>query len=168
MKILGLCGSLQASSSNRTLLETAASLAPEGVELVLYDGLRALPQFDPDLDARGAPAEVAELRTQLAGADALMITCPEYGHSMPGSLKNAIDWVIGSGELEQKIVAITAAVSHPERGRLGLGALRGTLGAVSARVVGGEPIVRGDEGRPQIAALLESLIAAVRAERDVT
>lgn len=166
MEILGICGSLQASSSNRTLLETAASLVPDGVTLVLYDGLRRLPQFDPDLDARGAPAAVTELRERLASADALMITCPEYGHSMPGSLKNAIDWVIGSAELERKIVAITAAVSHPDRGRLGLAALRGTLGAVSARVIGGEPIVRGDAGRAEIEALVAALVAAVHAERE--
>lgn len=94
----------------------------------------------------------------------MKITCPEDGHGLPGSLENAIDRVIASGELERKLVAITAAVAHPERGRLALAPLRGTLGTVRARVGGGEPNVRGDEGRPHVAAL----IAAVRPERGVT
>lgn len=165
MKILGICGSLQAGSSNMALLETAASRAPEGVELVVFDGLRRLPQFDPDVDARGATPEVLEWRAALAGADAVLIACPEYGHSMPGSVKNAIDWVIGSGELNGKHVAITAAVSHLERGRLGLRALAGTLAAVDARVVGGEPILRGDAGHADVAALVTALVDAAGSQR---
>ena len=80
-------------------------------------------------------------RSSTLESDALLIASPEYGHSLPGSLKNAIDWVIGTGELERKVVAITAAVPGPERGRLGLQALRQTLGAVraSGRRAGGSP-----------------------------
>src|SRR5207248_2545186 len=99
--------------------------------------------FDPDLEARGAPPSVDAWRRAIAESDALLVASPEYGHSLPGSLKNAIDWVIGSGELERKIVAITSAVPGPGRGRLGLAALRVALGAVSAVIVGGEPIARG-------------------------
>ena len=77
-------------------------------------------------------------------------------------MKNAIDWVIGSGELEGKIVAITAAVPAPERGRRGLQALRDTLSAVRATIVGGEPIPIGPEFERDVAALVRDLIQAIR------
>lgn len=166
MRILAICGSLQQKSSNLTLLRHAMASAPAGVELALYDGLRHLPHFDPDLasdDLAGGPSAVAELRRAVGGADALLIAMPEYGHSLPGSLKNAIDWLIGSGELENKLVAITSAVPAPERGRRGLAALRTTLSAVSARVAFEEPIARGVSFEPEIARMLGLLISAANA-----
>jgi NAD(P)H-dependent FMN reductase len=163
MRVLALCGSLQSKSSNLELLQIVESLAPPGVEIVVYDGLRDLPHFDPDLEATGEPETVRRWRKAIAGSDALFIASPEYGHSLPGVLKNAIDWVIGSGELEGKIVAITASVPHPERGRRGLGALRDTLGAVSADVVGGEPIARGATFEAQVKDLVDRLVERVRA-----
>lgn len=162
MRVLAICGSLQAKSGNLELLRAAVRAAEKDVEVVLFDGLRDLPPFDPDLEE---PAAVAAWRTALSSADALFIASPEYGHSLPGSLKNAIDWVIGTGELERKIVAITAAVPGPDRGRLGLKALRDTLGAVSATVVGGEPIARGPGFEEGVARLLRSLVDTVRAAR---
>jgi chromate reductase len=96
MRILGMSGSLQRKSSNSTLLEVAAGALPAGVTLEVYDGLRHLPHFDPDIEKDGAaPASVGALRRAIAESDALLIACPEYGHSLPGSLKNAIDWLIG-------------------------------------------------------------------------
>lgn len=160
MRVLGICGSLQEKSGNLSLLRCAVSSAPAGVEVRLYDGLRDLPHFNPDLETEQAPLAVSELRRAVAGSDALLIAMPEYGHSLPGSLKNAVDWLIGSGELEGKLVAITSAVPAAERGRLGLAALRGTLGAVSAQVAFDEPIVRGPELETQVAALLQRLLAA--------
>src|SRR5882757_2770743 len=124
MRILSVCGSLQARSGNRSFLELAA---------------------------------VGIWRRAVADADALLIASPEYGHSLPGSLKNAIDWLIGSGELESKVVAVTAAVPIAERGRLGLKALCDTLGAVSAQIVGGEPIVRGLDFEPGVRELMSAL-----------
>jgi chromate reductase len=162
MRILGISGSLQASSSNLILLQAAARGAPSGVELVIFDGLRDLPHFNPDLEAQGEPSAVGAWRRALATSDALLIASPEYGHSLPGVLKNAIDWVIGTGELERKVVAITAAVPHSTRGRMGLAALRLTLGAVSARVVGDEPIVRGPTFEHDAAALLATLVERAR------
>jgi len=162
VRILAICGSLQQKSANLTLLRAAAASAPDGVEVVLFDGLRALPHFDPDIEATGAPPAVHAWREALAGCDAVLIASPEYGHSLPGALKNGIDWVIGSGELERKVVAITAAVPGPERGRKGLKALRDTLGAVSATLVGGEPITRGPDLERDAAALLGALIEAAR------
>lgn len=161
VRILGICGSLQAQSANLTLLRSAAASAPEGVELVLFDGLRNLPLFNPDLEAaRPAPA-VEEWRRALSESHALLIACPEYGFSLPGALKNGIDWVIGSGELERKIVAITASVNHADRGRGGLKALSDTLTAVSARLVGGQAIVRGPSFEHEIASLVQALVQEI-------
>jgi NAD(P)H-dependent FMN reductase len=92
----------------------------------------------------------------------LLIASPEYGHSLPGVLKNGIDWLIGSGELERKVVAITAAVPGPERGQRGLLALRDTLAAVSAEVVGGEPIARGPTFGAEVTDLVQSVVDRVR------
>ena len=162
MKILAISGSLQAQSKNVALLTTAASLAPPGVDLVLFDGIRDLPHFNPDIEAGAAPESVLRWRHVLAASDAVLIASPEYGFSLPGALKNAIDWVIGSGELEGKIVAITAAVPGPQRGRRGLQALRDTLSAVRASIVGGEPLPIGPEFERRVGALVDDLIHAVR------
>ncbi len=161
MRILAISGSLQARSSNLVLLQAAAASAPPGVEVIIFDGLRALPHFDPDLEVNAPLVSVQAFRQALDDSDALLIASPEYGHSLPGALKNGIDWVIGSGELERKIVALTAAVSHPERGRRGLKALADTLFAVSATIVGGEPIVRGPALEREAADLLRALVTAV-------
>jgi NAD(P)H-dependent FMN reductase len=168
VRILAVSGSLQAKSGNLALLQAAIASAPAGVEVVLFDGLRVLPHFDPDLEAppggeTKALAVVDAWRRAIAESDALLVASPEYGHSLPGALKNAIDWVIGTGELERKIVGVTAAVPHAERGRKGLDALKVTLGAVSAIVVGGEPIARGPAFESEIAALVRAIVDAVRA-----
>jgi chromate reductase, NAD(P)H dehydrogenase (quinone) len=162
MRILAICGSLQSKSANLSLLRTAAANAPAGVDFVLFDGIRDLPHFNPDLEASGAPAAVATWRGEIAASDALFVASPEYGHSLPGSLKNAIDWAIGTGELERKVVAVTASTNWPDRGRRGLKALVDTLGAVSARVVGGEPIVRGPAFDSEIARLVAAVVDLAR------
>jgi NAD(P)H-dependent FMN reductase len=160
LRILAVCGSLQAQSKNLALLRAAAASAPAAVEVRLFDGLRDLPHFNPDLDDSAVPDSVRRWRQALAESDAVLIASPEYGFSLPGVVKNSIDWVIGSGELEEKVVAITAAVPGPERGRRGLQALRDTLSAVRARIVGGEPIAIGPDFEQQVAALVRALIAA--------
>ncbi len=166
MKILAICGSLQSESANLTLLRAAAATAPAGVEVRIFDGLRDLPHFNPDTEAHGAaPDAVGAWRDAIAASDALLIASPEYGHSLPGALKNAIDWVIGSGELERKIVAVTASTPGVERGRLGLQALRVTLGAVKAEIVGGDPIVRGPDFDRDLSALITALVHRIEAAR---
>jgi NAD(P)H-dependent FMN reductase/precorrin-6B methylase 2 len=158
VRVLAVSGSLQSPSGNRALLEVARDGAPPGVEVSMFEGLRDLPLFDPTLDPDALPA-VDAWRQALASSDAVLIATPEYGHSVPGALKNAIDWVIGTGELERKVVAITAAVPGPDRGHRGLKALRDTLGAVSARVVGGYPIVKSANLGEEVAKLLRALLA---------
>jgi NAD(P)H-dependent FMN reductase len=163
MRIAAVCGSLQSRSANLTLLETAATeAAARGIELVIFDGIRDLPHFNPDIEADGVPPAVTAWRGALAASDAVLIASPEYGHSLPGALKNAIDWVIGSGELERKIVAVTASTSIAQRGVRGLQALKDTLGAVSARIVGGEPTVRGPAFAADVGRLIEAIVAEVK------
>ena len=165
IRILGIVGSLGARSSNLTLLEAAASLAPQGTEVVVYTGLAQLPYFDPDVEPDDAPSPVHALRQAIAASDAVLIAAPEYGHSLPGVLKNAIDWLIGSGELERKVVAITASVPSVDRGRQGLAALRQTLGAVRAVIVSDEPIARGSTSEATLRDVLRKLVDGVRATR---
>lgn len=163
MRITGVCGSLAATSANGLLLHAAAAGAPEGVEVVLFEGLRELPHFDADLEAAGPPSSVHAWRRTLADSDAVLIASPEYGHSLPGALKNAIDWVIGSGELYRKVVGITAAVPHASRGLRGLEALARTLGAVDAILVWDAPLVhRHGVFGADLRAMLGELVDGVR------
>lgn len=161
MRILAVCGSLQSHSRNLALLQTAIAAAPPGVTIAIFESLRDLPHFDPDLAATGVPPAVERWRAALAASDAVLIACPEYAFSLPGVVKNAIDWVVGSGELERKVVGVTAATHHPERGRRGLAALREPLTALSATIVGGEPIARGPDADRQVAELVQALVRAV-------
>jgi chromate reductase len=92
MRILGISGSLRGESHNTRLLRAAARMLPPGAELVLFDGLAAVPPFNEDADGDPAPAGVEQLRDAIAAADALLISTPEYNASIPGVLKNAIDW----------------------------------------------------------------------------
>ena len=107
MHILAICGSLNAKSRNLALLEAVVAAAPPDTRITVSDHLRTLPHFDPDFDST-PPDEVVAWRKALAESDAVLIAAPEYAHSLPGALKNGIDWVVGSGELYQKVVAITA------------------------------------------------------------
>jgi chromate reductase len=155
--ILAICGSLNAKSRNLALLEAVVAAAPPDMQITLSDHLRTLPHFDPDFDST-PPPEVVAWREALAASDAVLIAAPEYAHSLPGSLKNGIDWTVGSGETYRKVVAITASVPHPERGRNGLAALRQTLRAVDAKIVWDEPIDRNGD----VAATIQALLAALR------
>jgi chromate reductase, NAD(P)H dehydrogenase (quinone) len=163
--IVAVCGSLQRVSSNRTLLEQAIALSTPSVIVRMFEGLRELPHFDPDLEAGAPPPSVLAWRDAIASSDAVLIASPEYGHSLPGVLKNGVDWVIGTGELERKIVAVTCSSAIRERGRLGLAALMTTLRAVRAEIVGGEPIVRGATEATELEALLDVVRQSVHQRR---
>jgi NAD(P)H-dependent FMN reductase len=120
-QLLTVSGSLRAESSNSSLLSAAARLAPDGAIVVPYTALAALPAFNPDLDDEGAPvpASVAHWRAALGAADAVLFSSPEYAHGIPGALKNALDWVVGSGELVGKPVGMLSAstasgFAHPQ------------------------------------------------------
>jgi chromate reductase len=92
MRILGISGSLRRESYNTRLLRAAAAALPSGAELVHYDALAAIPPFDEDHEQEGVPGPVRELRAQVASFDGLLFSTPEYNASIPGVLKNAVDW----------------------------------------------------------------------------
>jgi chromate reductase len=132
MKVLGLSGSLRSGSHNSRLLRAAAELLPPGAELVEFDGLKSIPPYDEDDEAAGHEA-VTALRAALSDADAVLVSTPEYNHSLPGQLKNAFDWIsrpLAESPVRGKPVAV-------------IGASTGLFGAVWAQA----------EGRKVLAAL---------------
>ena len=136
MRVLAIAGSLRSASSSFALVRAIAAIAPSGIQVDVYEGLGDLPMFSPDLDAEGAvpPPAVADLRAKLAAADAALLCTPEYAFGMPGVLKNAIDWLVSSGELNGKPVAALSASPSVDGGVRALRWLRETLSAIDARV----------------------------------
>ena len=181
-KILGISGSLRRGSYNTRLLEAVAELLPEGVELELFDGLKAVPPYDEDDDVEPAPDPVARLRETIAGADAVLIATPEYNSSVPGQLKNALDWAsrpLMTNSMRFKPVAVAGASTGAFGAVWAQGELRKVLAAMGARVVEAEvavghaPTRFDEEGRlvdeeirEQLAELLNVLIAAVAERRE--
>src|SRR5260221_261149 len=111
MIVVAISGSLRSKSTNVSLLRAAARVAPEGMKVVSYDGIAPLPHFNPDLDLEGAnaPPAVAAWRTLLGSAQGMVISSPEYAHGVPGSLKNALDWIVSSYEFSGKPVVLINA-----------------------------------------------------------
>lgn len=108
MKIIAVSGSLRADSSNTLLLRAATRLAPPYCTLELFDGIGDLPHFNPDREEEPHTA-VARWKSAVATADGLLFSTPEYAHGIPGSLKNALDWLVGSTEIVGKPVALLNA-----------------------------------------------------------
>ena len=112
MRVLGLSGSLRRDSHNRALLRAAAALLPPVAELVEWDRIAELPAYDEDLDTAPVPEPVRALRAAVADADAILIATPEYNASLPGALKNALDWVsrpFATNPLRGKPAAVVGA-----------------------------------------------------------
>src|SRR6476469_815301 len=144
MKVLAISGSLRRDSHNTALRRAAAERVPAGIELELWDGLKAVPPYDEDDDRDLAPAAVTALRSAVAGADAVLFATPEYNHSVPGSLKNAIDWVsrpMATNPLRNKPVAVIGASTGAFGAVWAQAELRKVLAALGARVVDGEVAV---------------------------
>src|SRR5438067_6376054 len=141
MKVLGVSGSLRSGSHNTALLRAAVELLPAGAELELWDGLRAVPPYDEDGDVDPAPPAVAALRAALAGADAVLFSTPEYNSSIPGQLKNALDWASrphATNVLRNLPVAVVGASTGAFGAVWAQAELRKVLAAAGARVVDGE------------------------------
>ena len=162
MRILAVSGSLRAGSYNTALARTAAELAPEGVELELYDGLGSLPPYDGDVDGEEAPAAVEDLRARIAAADALLVVTPEYNGSVPGVLKNAIDWASrprGRAPLQGKTVAIAGATTGNYGAIWAQQDLRKVLGIAGARVTAGEvPVARAQHAFDEELRLVDATV----------
>lgn len=115
VKILAICGSTRKGSTNELLLDIIADMFAGKADLVRFGGLSTLPHFNPDLDNDIPPQAVAEFRNQLREADGVLICTPEYAMGVPGSLKNALDWVVSSMEFSGKPVALVTASSMGEQ-----------------------------------------------------
>ena len=141
MRILALTGSLREGSYNAALARAAGELAPNGVTVELYDELDELPHYDADLDGEDAPATVQELRRRVAEADALLVVTPEYNGSIPGVLKNAIDWAsrpFRTSALWGKTAAVAGASTGSYGALWAQQDLRRVLGIAGARVIEGD------------------------------
>ncbi|MGH3076860.1 MAG: NADPH-dependent FMN reductase [Gaiellaceae bacterium] len=163
MKVLAVSGSLREKSYNTALARAAVELAPDGVAVEIYDALALLPPYDEDLDGEDPPAAAADLRARIADADALLFVTPEYNGSIPGVLKNAIDWASRPPRGGAAIWGKTAAIAGASTGQYGAiwaqQDLRRVLGIAGARVVDGElPVVRAQDAFDDRGRLLDARI----------
>ena len=178
-RVLGISGSLRRESYNTALLRHAGELfEAEGADFEIYAGLRDIPPYDQDDDVEDAPRAVARLRAAVAEADAVFLSTPEYNSSIPGALKNALDWVsrpLATNAMRNKPVAVVGASAGIFGAVWAQAEVRKVLGAMGARVADGEVVVgqamdRFDgDGRlndpnleQQLRALARALIAEAR------
>jgi chromate reductase, NAD(P)H dehydrogenase (quinone) len=178
MRLLGISGSLRRDSHNTRLLRVAARLAPPPVELELFDGLKDVPPYDEDDDVDPAPDAARRLRQAIAGADALLIATPEYNSSLPGQLKNALDWASrpsGESALAGKPAAAIGASKSMFGGVWAQAELRKVMGTMGGRVIETElPVAHAhdllNEGKlelePQQAERLEEILAELIASAE--
>jgi chromate reductase, NAD(P)H dehydrogenase (quinone) len=180
-RILGISGSLRRDSHNTSLLRAAAEAAGPDIEFQLYDGLKQIPPYDEDDDVDPRPESVARLNEAIAAADAVFFSTPEYNSSIPGQLKNAIDWVsrpVATNALRNKPVAVVGASTGGFGAVWAQAELRKVLAAVGARVLDLElPVphahtrfedggLTDDEIRTRLEEAIEALADAARARED--
>jgi len=168
IRILGISGSLRVASSNTALIRAAVNLTPECVEVRPYSRLEELPAFNPDLEGDTPPPAVAFFRGELLASDAVLISSPEYAHGVPGALKNALDWLVGSGELVGKPVAL---INASPRATHAPASLAETLRVMTAKLVNEASITIPLSGRSldaqglladaQLSSALSSALAAL-------
>ena len=175
MKVLCISGSIRRDSHNTKLLRAAGELFGDDVQFEIWEGLKAVPPYDEDDDLEPAPAAVAALRATVAAADAVLFATPEYNSSIPGQLKNALDWIsrpLASNPMRDKPVVVIGASTGIFGAVWAQAELRKVLGAMGARVIEGELAcgqapsrfhARGgladDSMREQLAGLTAALVA---------
>jgi NAD(P)H-dependent FMN reductase len=175
VKVLVLVGSLRAESINRQLAEFAIESAPDGVTLQLFDRLGELPFYNEDIDNDDVPEAVVALRAVAADADAALVVTPEYNGSIPGVLKNAIDWLsrpFGNGALKGKPVAVVGAAHGRYGGVWAHDETRKSFGIAGVRVVEDlklsvpTPAFDGKHPREnaEVAATLRDIVGKLAAE----
>ncbi len=180
MRVLGISGSLRRDSHNSALLRAAAERLPAGAELIPFEGLGAIPPYDEDVEVDSVPEPVRELREAIRAADAVLIATPEYNHSIPGQLKNALDWAsrpAGKSALNGKPTAAIGASTGMFGAVWAQAELRKVLGAMGGRVLESElPVAHAHELRDgnklelrpeqaeQLEEILAELVAAVESE----
>jgi chromate reductase len=178
MRVLGISGSLRRDSLNSALLRAAAERLPAGVELAEFGNLREIPPYDADAELAATPDSVRELREAMREADAVLVATPEYNHSIPGQLKNALDWAsrpAGESALSGKPAAAIGASTGMFGAVWAQAETRKVLGALGGRVIETElPVAGADkllvDGRlelePQQAERLEELLAELIASAE--
>jgi chromate reductase len=173
-RILGISGSLRRDSHNTNLLRAAAEAAGPDVELELYDSLKEIPPYDEDDDVHPRPESVARFNAAIENADAVLFATPEYNASIPGQLKNAIDWIsrpVATNALRNKPVAVVGASTGAFGAVWAQAELRKVLAALGARVLDVElPVphahTRFEEGGLTDEEIRVSLDAALQALAD--
>lgn len=179
MTVLGISGSLRRDSSNTKLLRVAGEMfQSRGAAFEIYQDLKLVPPYDEDDDRDPAPAAVAQLRAAVAGADAVFFSTPEYNSSVPGQLKNAVDWLsrpLATNVLRNKTVAVIGASTGMFGAVWAQAELRKSLAAAGARVVEGEVAVghahtrfdeQGELSDPTIAEQVEEVISTLIEEAE--
>ena len=169
MKILGISGSLRRDSHNARLLRAAALQLPPGVELELWEGLKAVPPYDADDDeALTRPRAVRELDAAIREADAVLIATPEYNHSVPGQLKNALDWLsrpLAKSALRAKPTAVVGASTGLFGAVWAQAEVRKVLGAIGAQVVDRElPVGQAADAFAEDGRLIDGDIELILAD----
>ncbi|WP_309744379.1 NADPH-dependent FMN reductase [Chamaesiphon sp. OTE_20_metabat_361] len=169
LKILAISGSLRSSSSNTTILRAMRELVPADLQFSICEGIGDLPHFNPELDRDLALAPVQAWRDRISKADAVIFCTPEYAHGIPGVLKNALDWIVSSGEFMYKPTAVISASPAPDGGAKATASLMQTLAVMMADLVPSIciPAVsaklndRGEITDPQTLQSLQSLLKSL-------
>ncbi len=134
-KIIAISGSIREASSNTNILKAISAFIPEGIDYSIYNGIKDLPHFNQDIDTSEPPAVVENFRKTLSESHALIICTPEYAKGVPGVLKNALDWLVSSGELYKKPVAVITASPSITGGDKAHESLLLTLGMIDTIIV---------------------------------
>ncbi len=160
LRILGISGSLRQGSHNTNLLRAAADLLPPGAQLEIFDGLRDIPPYDADRDVEPAHPAIARLREAIASADAVLIATPEFNGSMPGLLKNALDWAsrpFPDNALRGKPVAVIGASTGLFGAVWAQAETRKVLGIIGADVIEHElPVGQAETAFAETGELMEA------------
>ncbi len=176
MRILAISGSLRARSSNTSAIEAVARLAPAGVTISRCTVLAELPHFNPDLDTETSPPIVSAFRAQIGASDGLMISSPEYTHGVPGVMKNALDWLVGSLEFAGTPVALINASPHATFSDPQLREILVTMAArlvenacitlpLAGRGLDAQGIAEDPELAPMLASAVRAFVAGIREVR---
>jgi chromate reductase, NAD(P)H dehydrogenase (quinone) len=134
-QVLVISGSTRSASTNAAFARTAGDCAPAGVEVSIFDDLAGLPHFNPDDDREPLPQAVFALRSRIGAADAVVFCTPEYAGTLPGSVKNLLDWTVGGTEFTDKPVAWAKVAADARRGEGAHSTLATVLTYVQARIV---------------------------------
>jgi chromate reductase, NAD(P)H dehydrogenase (quinone) len=164
--ILAISGSLRTKSTNLTIIENIAEMFADQLNVSIYNGLASLPYFNPDLERTTTPPEVADFRRQIREADGVLICTPEYVFSIPGALKNALEWTVGTSDFAGKPTALITASSLGEKTHESLFLVLKTIEAKitekTALLISGARTKINSTGKLSDAATIEAVILLIK------